>query len=210
MRFYMSKPTVFFGVMISTWLLVRELVLCYNVFNEAAIWIERRVSMPTFEERLTLIEHEHAQLKNENAELKKAIELQTIAIGALVNKAALERLNEKYDKMFDALIAHDRFTNEQLAELRSQQAELDGKIVGMQTEVRQRFEQQGTAMNARFEEVNRKFGHVETELSGHTTVLNEHTTVLNEHTTILKEHTARFDRLETMLAQVLARLPEQP
>lgn len=152
--------------------------------------------MPTFEERLTLIEHEHAQLKNENAELKKAIELQTIAIGALVNKAALERLNEKYDEMFDALIAHDRFTNEQLAELRSQQAELDGKIVGMQTEVRQRFEQQGTAMNARFEEVNRKFGHLETELS--------------EHTTVLKEHTARFDRLETMLAQVLARLPEPP
>jgi chromosome segregation ATPase len=145
--------------------------------------------MPTFEERLTLIEYEHVQLKNDNAELKKTIELQTIAIGALVSKAALERLNEKYDKMFDALIAHDRFTNEQLTELRGQQVELDGKIVGMQTEMRQRFEQQNTAMNARFEEMNRKFGHLETELS---------------------EHTTRFDRLETMLAQVLVRLPEKP
>lgn len=43
--------------------------------------------MPTFEERLTLVEHEQA-------ELKKTIELQTIAIGTLVNKAALERLTE--------------------------------------------------------------------------------------------------------------------
>ena len=98
--------------------------------------------MATIEERLTLIEHEQAKLKNDNTELKKTIELQTIAIGALVNKAALERLNEKYDKIFDALMAHDRFTNGQLAEFRGQQTELDGKITGLQTEMRQRFEAQ--------------------------------------------------------------------
>ncbi len=69
--------------------------------------------MPTIEERLQTIEQEHAQLK-------KTIELQTIAIRALVNKSTLERLNERYDKFFEALIAHDELTNQQLAELREQ------------------------------------------------------------------------------------------
>ena len=91
--------------------------------------------MPTIEERLQALEQEHTQLK-------KTTELQTIAIGALVNKATLEQLNEKYDRIFEALMAHDRFTNEQLAELRGQQIEEDGKIVGLQTELRQRFTEQ--------------------------------------------------------------------
>jgi phage shock protein A len=95
--------------------------------------------MPTIEERLQILEREHQTLEQEHAELKKTIELQTIAIGALVNKAALERLNEKYDKMFDTLIAHDRLTNERLGDIQSQVIDLDGKIVGLQTEVRQRF-----------------------------------------------------------------------
>jgi endonuclease III len=88
--------------------------------------------MPNLEERVQTLEQEHT-------ELKKTIELQTIAIGALVNKATLEKLNEKYDKLFETLITHDRFTNEQLAELRTQQIEEDGKIVGLRTEMRQRF-----------------------------------------------------------------------
>ncbi|GHO75602.1 hypothetical protein KSD_33730 [Ktedonobacter sp. SOSP1-85] len=91
--------------------------------------------MATVEERLQALEQEHTQLK-------KTIELQTITIGALVNKAALEKLNEKYDKLFETLIAHDRLTNEQLVELRTQQIETDGKIVGIQTEMRQRFSEQ--------------------------------------------------------------------
>jgi hypothetical protein len=70
---------------------------------------------------------------------KKTIELQTIAIGALVNKAMLERLNEKYDKLFESLINHDQFTNQQLTELRGQLIEIDGKIVDQQTEMRQSF-----------------------------------------------------------------------
>ncbi len=95
--------------------------------------------MPTIEERLQVLEQEHAQLK-------KTTELQTIAIGALVNKAALEKLNEKYDRIFEALMAHDRFTNEQLAELRQYQIEEDGKIVGLQTEMSQRFAEHTTLL----------------------------------------------------------------
>ncbi|HEU5376119.1 MAG TPA: hypothetical protein VFV38_11810 [Ktedonobacteraceae bacterium] len=120
--------------------------------------------MPNLEERMQALEQKHS-------ELEKTIELQTIAIGALVNKAALERLNEKYDKLFDVLITHDQFTNTQLAELREQQTEEDGKIVGLQTEMRQRF----------------------TELDGR-----------------IADHTARLDRMETILTQILERLPEKP
>ncbi|HVB21611.1 MAG TPA: hypothetical protein VNG51_06670 [Ktedonobacteraceae bacterium] len=47
-------------------------------------------------------------------------------------------------------------------------------------------------------------------LDGHTLLLNEHTRILGEHTRILDGHTTRFDRLEDMLTQVLARLPEKP
>ena len=111
--------------------------------------------MASIEERLTALENQHA-------ELREKMELQTIAIGALVNKATLERLNEKYDKLFDVLITHDRLTNEQLAELRTQQLKLDGKLVGVQTEIRQGFE----AVNARFEEQDKR--------------LDEHTALLTQ------------------------------
>jgi hypothetical protein len=120
--------------------------------------------MPTIEERLQALEQEHTQLK-------KTIELQTIAIGALVNKATLEKLNEKYDKMFDALIAHDHLTNERLGDLQTQLIEQDGKIVGLQTEMRQRFD-----------EADQRFNKID----------------------------QRFASLETTLAQILARLPENP
>ena len=112
--------------------------------------------MATIEERLARIEQEHAALKEK-------IELQTIAIGALVTKATLERLNEKYEKLFDALMAHDRFTNTQLAELRNQQIEEDGKIVGLQTEMRQSFDTVNArfdAMDARFDVQDKKFDQI--------------------------------------------------
>ncbi len=42
------------------------------------------------------------------------------------------------------------------------------------------------------------------------TKFDAHTALLNEHTRVLSEHTTRFDRLETLLTQILARLPEKP
>jgi hypothetical protein len=65
---------------------------------------------------------------------------------------------------------------------------------------------------------------IETKLDNHTErfdgleiTLSEHSRALYDHTTVLKEHTTRFDRLEstlsehtTLLAQILARLPEKP
>ncbi len=40
--------------------------------------------------------------------------------------------------------------------------------------------------------------------------ISELKTTLGEHTKVLSEHTIRFDRLETLLTQILARLPEKP
>jgi hypothetical protein len=131
--------------------------------------------MSTIEERLQAIEQEHSQLK-------KTIELQTIAIGALVNKAVLEKLNEKYDKIFDALMAHDSFTNGQLAELRTQQIETDGKVIGLQTEMRQRLNEMDSKMATKEDlaGIETRTGKIET----------------------------RLDKVETLLTEILARLPK--
>src|SRR5258708_34372078 len=96
--------------------------------------------MPNLEERVQALEQKHT-------DLEKTIELQTIGIGALVNKATLEKINEKYDKIFETFITHDRFTNEQLAELRGQHTELNGKMVGLKTEIRKRIAE----LNAKLE-----------------------------------------------------------
>jgi len=40
------------------------------------------------------------------------------------------------------------------------------------------------------------------------TKFDAHTAPLNEHTRVLSEHTTRFDRLETLLTQILERLPK--
>src|SRR3989442_380674 len=42
------------------------------------------------------------------------------------------------------------------------------------------------------------------------TKFDTHTTLLNEHTKVLSEHTTRFDRLETLLTQILTHLPKKP
>jgi hypothetical protein len=118
--------------------------------------------MPTIEERLQALERDHT-------DLKKTIELQTIAIRALVSKEAFEKLQdtveksqEQNGKLFDALMTHDRLTNEQLAELRTQQIKEDGKIVGLQTEMRQRFNDQ-----------NSKIAELQATQAEHTTLLQE-------------------------------------
>jgi chromosome segregation ATPase len=65
-------------------------------------------------------------------------------------------------------------------------------------------------MKIRMDQLETKFDAHTALLNEHTRVLGEHTTLLNEHTRVLNEHTIRFDRLETLLTQILARLPEKP
>jgi hypothetical protein len=82
-------------------------------------------------------------------------------------------------------MAHDRLTNERLGDIQNQLIDQDGKIVGLQTEMRQRFNEQDNKI---------------TELR---TTQTEHTTHLNRLATKFDEHTA-------LLTQILARLPENP
>ncbi len=65
-------------------------------------------------------------------------------------------------------------------------------------------------LETKFDEHTRILNEHTALLNEHTALLNEHTALLNEHTRVLNEHTVRFDRLEAMLTQVLARLPEKP
>ena len=127
--------------------------------------------MATLEERIAYVEREMVRVGHENAELKRSVELLNTALGALVNKATLEKINEQNDKIFGTLTRHDQFTNHQLAELRGQLIEQDGKIVGLQTEMRQRFEQQGgqivglqTEMRQRFEQQDDQIAGLQTEM----------------------------------------------
>ena len=62
----------------------------------------------------------------------------------------------------------------------------------------------------RMDQLETKFDAHTALLNEHTRVLSEHTALLNGHTTTLNEHTARFDRLEALLTQILARLPKTP
>jgi len=131
--------------------------------------------MATVEERLTALEQE-------NVALKKSDELQTIALRALVTKDAFEALRDTNNKIFDVLMSHNQLTNERLGDLQTQVIELDGKIVGLQTEMRQhfeqqdgkivglqtdmhqRFEQQQTVIDARFEQQDGKIVGLQTEM----------------------------------------------
>lgn len=148
--------------------------------------------MPTIEERLQALEQE-------NAARKKTEELLTIAVRALVSKEAFENLQNTVEKiqeiveksqeqngnLFDVLNSHNIFTNERLGDIQTQIIELDGKTIGLQTEMRQRFNEQ------------------DSKIAGLQTTQAEHTTRFNQIDT-------RLDRLETLLIQVLEQLPKAP
>ncbi|HEY6542917.1 MAG TPA: hypothetical protein VIZ18_18380 [Ktedonobacteraceae bacterium] len=74
----------------------------------------------------------------------------------------------------------------------------------------QTLTQESKQTGLRMEMLKIRLDQLETKFDAHTALLNEHTTLLNEHTTLLNEHTGRFDHIDTLLAQILARLPEKP
>jgi hypothetical protein len=141
--------------------------------------------MATIEERVQALEQE-------NAARKKAEELLTIAVRALVSKEAFEKLQdtveksqEQYGKLFDALNNHNVFTNQRLADIQDRIIAVDGKIVGLQTETRQHFAQ----IDQRFAQTDQRFARIEATQYEHTTALTEQ---------------------KNLLTEILARLPEKP
>ena len=102
---------------------------------------------PSLEERVQALEQEIVARK-------KAEELLTIAVRALVSKEAFENLQgtveksqEQHGKLFDVLNNHNIFTNERLVDIQNQIIEIDGKTVGLQTEMRQRFDAVDTRLD---------------------------------------------------------------
>ena len=129
--------------------------------------------MPTIEERLQALEQE-------NAARKKTEELLTIAVRALVSKEAFEKLQDTVEKsqeqngrIFDILNNHNVFTNERLGDIQNQIIELDGKVVGLQSEMRQRF----TEQDSKFAQQDSKFVGLQTEMRQR---FAEHTTLLQQ------------------------------
>jgi chromosome segregation ATPase len=60
------------------------------------------------------------------------------------------------------------------------------------------------------ETVEKRFDAVDQRFSAIDQRLDRLETKLDEHTSVLSEHTTRFERLETLLTQILTRLPEKP
>lgn len=67
----------------------------------------------------------------------------------------------------------------------------------------QNLTQESKQTGLRMEMIKIRMDQIETKFDAHTALLNEHTRVLSDHS-------ARFDRVETLLTQILARLPENP
>jgi molybdopterin synthase catalytic subunit len=92
--------------------------------------------MATLEERVQALEREHERLQaleQEHTQLKKTIELQTIAIRALVSKEAFEKLQDTveniktsqenlkldFERQEKRIVHFERQTNDQFAEIRA-------------------------------------------------------------------------------------------
>lgn len=165
--------------------------------------------MPTLEERVQALEQE-------NVARKKAEELLTVAVHALVSKEAFEKLQETVEKsqeqnskLFDVLNTHNVITNERLADLQGQIIELDGKVVGLQTEMRQRFAEQDGKIVGLQTEVRRldsKVSQLDSKVMGLQAEMHQRFAEQDSKITGLQttqtEHTA-------LLQQILARLPEK-
>ena len=153
--------------------------------------------MATIEERVQALEQEIVARK-------KAEELLTIAVRALVLKEAFDKLQgtveklqdtveesqEQNGKLFDVITTHNAFTNQQLAELREKvEVQVEGKIVGMQTEMRQHFAEQDGKIVGVQTEMRQHFAEQDSKITGVRATQTEQT---------------------TLLQQILARLPEKP
>jgi hypothetical protein len=160
-----------------------------ELVSEPVVKGKARTPMPTIEERLQALEQE-------NTARKKTEELLTIAVRALVSKEAFEKLQDTVEKsqkqnsrLFDVLNNHNIFTNERLGNIQNQITELDGKIVGQQTEIRQQITELDGKTVGLQTEIRQRFAEQDDKTVGLQTTQAEHT---------------------TLLQQILARLPEKP
>jgi hypothetical protein len=121
--------------------------------------------MSTIEERLTALEQEFAGLRLENRALRNLYEIQSMALQSRVTQSELAKVRDTNNSVFDAIIGQNKFTNERLGDIQTQIIELDGKVVGMQTEMRQSFEQQDGKIVGMQTEMRQGFEHQEAAMN---------------------------------------------
>lgn len=128
--------------------------------------------MPTLEERVQALEQEVTARRQTE-------EMLTIAIRALVSKEAFEKLQETVEKsqeqngkLFNVIINQNSLHNERVKDYQSQltdhdnkMAELDGKVVGLQTEMRQHFADLDGKVIGIQTETRQRFTGIETALT---------------------------------------------
>jgi chromosome segregation ATPase len=93
------------------------------------------------------------------------------------------------------------------------QNNLDARIEELSEDMQASFKQLSTYLGKieeRFERVETNITGMKTDITSIKTDITGMKTSINEHTQLLNEHTARFGRLETLLIQVLERLPKAP
>jgi hypothetical protein len=149
-------------------------------------------SMQTQEERLTMLEQSFGTMQREIGTSIRALnENGTILLGLFQTQLqatrqtgfSVEMMKIRMDQLETKFDAHTALLNEHT------------RMLNVHTKV---LDDHTGLLNEHTRVLNK-----------HTIILGEHTGILNAHTAILSEHTTRFDRLETMLTQVLARLPEK-
>jgi polyhydroxyalkanoate synthesis regulator phasin len=164
-------------------------VIC--VIIATGVMEERENVMSTYEDRIANLERKIATLEQTVWQQAQTVKDRThesaIMLGVLTDDVRL--LKESVTSI--RIRMNEGFTN------------LNRDLYSMEEKLNKRFtslEGRFTSLEGRFvsleEKVDKRFGSVETGL--------------HEHTIVLSEHTARFDRVETLLTQILARLPEKP
>ncbi len=83
-------------------------------------------------------------------------------------------------------------------------------IKGLTEDAIKRLAMLRDAVEKRFDAVDQRFSTIDQHFSTIDQRLDRLETKFDEHTRVLSEHTTRFDRLETLLTQILAHLPEKP
>ena len=142
--------------------------------------------MPTQEERLSTLER---NMTNLNGLISDISHNETILLGMAMRQG------------------------ENIREIKLNLAALNERLSTFEQSVNSRFDEHTTILAQHTTVLNEHttvLNEHTTLLNQHTTILNQHTILLAQHTTILEEHTGRFDRIDTILAQILARLPEKP
>jgi chromosome segregation ATPase len=151
--------------------------------------------MPTSDERLTILEYNFDQFKAEATTYYQEMAIQVTMTKGLTEDAVkrLMQLRIQVDKRFDS-------TSQQLIEMKQELAGTQQELVGVKQGLAG-TQQELVGVKQELAGVKQELAGVKQELAG---VKQELAGVKQD----ISDHTTRLDRIETLLAQVLARLPK--